>query len=173
MTKKQENIINAALQLFAQEGYTATSTNKVAKLAGVSEGLIFRHFTNKEGLLKAIIEEGERKVLTLFETIFKETEPKKIIQKTITLPFLIPNEELEFWKLQFKLKWELNHNNSNKLKPLQEKLIHSFKTLNYQNPELEAAYVLTFLEGLSTAIIKGTLTNRTEFQDFLIYKYQL
>ena len=44
MTEKQENILKAALQLFAKEGFYATSTSKVAKLAGVSEGLIFRHF---------------------------------------------------------------------------------------------------------------------------------
>ena len=37
MTEKQEKILQAALQLFAKEGYHATSTNKVAKLAGVSE----------------------------------------------------------------------------------------------------------------------------------------
>ena len=49
MTEKQEKIVQSALQLFAQEGYHATSTSKVAKHAGVSEGLIFRHFRNKDG----------------------------------------------------------------------------------------------------------------------------
>ncbi len=37
MTEKQERILKAALELFAQEGFKATSTNKVAKRAGVSE----------------------------------------------------------------------------------------------------------------------------------------
>ena len=45
--KKKEQILNAALELFANDGFTATSTSKVAKRAGVSEGLIFRHFGNK------------------------------------------------------------------------------------------------------------------------------
>ena len=44
MTEKQESILQAALKLFATEGYASTSTNKVAKVAGVSEGLIFHHF---------------------------------------------------------------------------------------------------------------------------------
>ncbi len=58
MTEKQEKILQSALELFAKEGFHATSTNKVAKHAGVSEGLIFRHFGNKEGLLQAILAEG-------------------------------------------------------------------------------------------------------------------
>ena len=49
MTEKQKNIVNAALELFAKEGFKSTSTSKVAKKARVSEGLIFRHFKNKDG----------------------------------------------------------------------------------------------------------------------------
>ena len=48
MTDKQEKILQAALELFAKEGFKGTSTNKIAKKAGVSEGLIFRHFENKD-----------------------------------------------------------------------------------------------------------------------------
>ena len=36
MTEKQQNIVNAALELFATDGVDATSTNKIAKAAGVS-----------------------------------------------------------------------------------------------------------------------------------------
>ncbi|MFT5243346.1 MAG: AcrR family transcriptional regulator, partial [Psychroserpens sp.] len=43
MTDKKEQILKSALELFANEGVNATSTNKIAKYAAVSEGLIFRH----------------------------------------------------------------------------------------------------------------------------------
>ncbi len=59
MTDKKEKILQAALELFAEEGFKPTSTSKIAKKAGVSEGLIFSHFCNKDGLLQAIIKEGE------------------------------------------------------------------------------------------------------------------
>lgn len=39
------------MELFAEHGFTATSTRKVARAADVSEGLIFHHFGNKQGLL--------------------------------------------------------------------------------------------------------------------------
>lgn len=56
MTKK-EKIIHTALNLFAKHGYTETSISKIAKAAGVSKGLTYTHFENKEDLLKAVVVE--------------------------------------------------------------------------------------------------------------------
>ncbi len=47
-------IINSAIKLFSSKGYSATTTTLIAKEAGVSEGIIFKHFKNKENLLKEI-----------------------------------------------------------------------------------------------------------------------
>lgn len=47
----QAHIAHVAMALFAEHGFTATSTRKVALAAGVSEGLIFHHFGSKMGLL--------------------------------------------------------------------------------------------------------------------------
>ncbi|MCL1694383.1 MULTISPECIES: TetR/AcrR family transcriptional regulator [unclassified Lysinibacillus] len=52
-----EKIIDAALQLVSEKGYTAATTKAIADLAGVNEVTIFRHFGNKRGILKAIIEQ--------------------------------------------------------------------------------------------------------------------
>lgn len=45
------HIARVAMELFAEHGFAATSTRKIAKAAGVSEGLVFHHFRNKIGLL--------------------------------------------------------------------------------------------------------------------------
>lgn len=47
----QAHIAQVAMALFAEHGFTATSTRKIAQAAGVSEGLIFHHFGSKMGLL--------------------------------------------------------------------------------------------------------------------------
>jgi len=52
-----QRIIEAALQLISEKGYTAATTKTIAELAGVNEVTLFRHFGNKRGLLKAIIEQ--------------------------------------------------------------------------------------------------------------------
>ncbi len=173
MTEKQEKIIQAALQLFAKEGYHATSTNKVAKLAGVSEGLIFRHFGNKEGLLQAILAEGEKKLKTLFVDIVMESEPKQVIRKAIEMTSKIDVSDYDFWKLQFKLKWELEINSDKKMEPIIMALTNAFKKLNYESPEMEAQLLILFVDGMGSAVLKGSSLNPTEMIQFLLRKYEL
>ena len=173
MTEKQENILQAALILFAKEGYHATSTSKVAKAAGVSEGLIFRHFGNKEGLLQAILEEGERRLKDLFVDIVMETEPKSVIRKTIEMTGKIDKSDYDFWKLQFKLKWELEVSGDKKMEPLKMALTNAFSKLNYDSPELEAQLLILFIDALGSAVLKGSELNVEEMTQFLLTKYNI
>lgn len=43
-------IVKAALPLFARKGYAATTTRALARAAGVSEPLLYKHFPSKEAL---------------------------------------------------------------------------------------------------------------------------
>lgn len=55
----RQRLIHAALELFATQGITETTTKQIAELAGVNEVTLFRQFGNKHGLLLAVIEEME------------------------------------------------------------------------------------------------------------------
>lgn len=173
MTEKQEKILLAALELFAKEGYNATSTSKVAKAAGVSEGLIFKHFKNKEGLLKALIQEGQERMKALFVDVVMESDPKEVIRKALELPFQVDPNEYGFWKLQFKLKWEMEHHYYNKMAPMRMALTNAFTQLKYEKPALEAQVVEYLLEATSSAMLKQQLSNPEELRSFLREKYQV
>ena len=54
----RQRLIKAALELFASQGVTATTTRQIAELAGVNEVTLFRQFGNKHGLLLAVIEDA-------------------------------------------------------------------------------------------------------------------
>jgi AcrR family transcriptional regulator len=54
----REAILAAALDLLRERGASRLTTREVAKRAGVSEGSIFYHFTDRTGLLTAVIEDG-------------------------------------------------------------------------------------------------------------------
>jgi AcrR family transcriptional regulator len=56
MTEKKKAIVKASIILFNEKGYSATSTKEIAKMAGVSEGTIFKHFTSKRELMLALID---------------------------------------------------------------------------------------------------------------------
>lgn len=175
MTEKQEKILRAALELFARDGFKSTSTSKVAAHAGVSEGLIFRHFKNKEGLLEAIIQEGEERVKILFADIIFETDPKAVIRKTFDTLLNIKsvNEEMEFWKLQYKVKWETEQYGEQKMIPLEMALTSAFEKLGYESPEQEAQIVLLTIDGLATKYFLQKHYNLDNMVAFLKTKYNL
>ncbi len=53
----RKKILDAAMELFSSKGFAATSTRKVSRLAGVSEGLIFHHFKTKADLLMGLVDQ--------------------------------------------------------------------------------------------------------------------
>lgn len=173
MTEKQEKILQSALELFAKEGYHATSTSKVAKHACVSEGLIFRHFGNKEGLLTSILQLGENRFKDLFVDIVMETDPRQVIRKAIFMASKIDKDDYDFWKLQFKLKWELEISSDKKMEPLKMALTNAFNKLGYEQPELEAMLILLFIEGIASAVLKGSEVNPIQMMELLMNKYNI
>ncbi|MGD1865167.1 MAG: TetR family transcriptional regulator [Phormidesmis sp.] len=54
----REKIVRSALQLFAVQGLTATTTKEIAESAGVNEVTLFRQFGSKQGLLLAVLQEA-------------------------------------------------------------------------------------------------------------------
>ena len=55
LTNGQEKALLSAINLFAKQGYDATSTAQIAKNAGISEATIFKYYSTKEKLLLEII----------------------------------------------------------------------------------------------------------------------
>jgi AcrR family transcriptional regulator len=55
----RQKLIHAAIELFAAQGVTETTTKQIAELAQVNEVTLFRQFGNKHGLLLAVIEDAE------------------------------------------------------------------------------------------------------------------
>src|SRR5436853_2362850 len=57
---RRQDILGAAMQLFAEKGFRGTTTRDLAAHAEVNEAIIFRHFSTKEDLYRAILEEKMR-----------------------------------------------------------------------------------------------------------------
>ncbi len=65
--ERREQILDAALRIFARKGFANATNKDIAREAGITTGLIYHYFENKEGLLKAIFE--ERSPLQLIRSI--------------------------------------------------------------------------------------------------------
>jgi AcrR family transcriptional regulator len=66
MTDKQIKILEAAVDMFSEKGYAATSTSEIAQKAGVAEGTIFRHYKTKKDLLLSIVAPVMSKLIAPF-----------------------------------------------------------------------------------------------------------
>lgn len=54
---KYKQIIDAAVEVIADNGYYASQVSKIAKKAGVADGTIYLYFANKEDILVSLFEE--------------------------------------------------------------------------------------------------------------------
>ena len=55
ITEKQQRVLDAAMEAFAERGYAGTSTAEIAKRAGVAEGTVFKTYKTKKDLLIAVV----------------------------------------------------------------------------------------------------------------------
>ncbi len=55
--RRQKKIIQAAIELVKEKGYTAATTKEIAMRAGVNEVTIFRNFKSKKGVIEAAVAE--------------------------------------------------------------------------------------------------------------------
>ena len=51
---KRDAICDAALTLFAEKGFEATTTREIAEQAGAAEGTLYRHFDGKADLAQSL-----------------------------------------------------------------------------------------------------------------------
>ncbi len=71
--EKQDRMINAALKVFAQNGYGHASTDEIVREASISKGLLFHYFISKLGLYSFIYDYSVRyMMLELSSGVSKE-----------------------------------------------------------------------------------------------------
>lgn len=81
-TSSRQRLIEAALGLFADQGITETTTKQISEAAEVNEATLFRQFKNKNGLLLAVLDEGDilqRLIQSLIRDVDQE-EPQTLEQ---------------------------------------------------------------------------------------------
>ncbi len=55
-------LIDAARELFGNQGYGDTSTDEIVTRAGVTKGALYHHFRGKDDLFRAVFEQVQREV---------------------------------------------------------------------------------------------------------------
>lgn len=76
-------LLAAAAQVFEQEGYFETTTNKIAERAGVSIGSLYQYFPNKEALVVALAEQYLRDVEVRVAATFRRMAEERSTLETL------------------------------------------------------------------------------------------
>jgi AcrR family transcriptional regulator len=73
--KTRASILDAGKQALLDGGYSGLSTRKIAEAAGVPLSQIHYHFGSKQGLVLAVLEEENRKLLSRQQSMYSQDMP--------------------------------------------------------------------------------------------------
>ncbi len=96
---RKTSIMKAALSLFADIGYNNVSVSKIAFEAGVSKGLLYNYFENKEMMLKEIIVQGIKQMMSDINEINESDVTRKTLISLINKNFEMMKTNFHYWKL--------------------------------------------------------------------------
>lgn len=136
---------DAAIELFMEHGYHATSMRQIAEHAGLALGGIYNHFKSKEEIFEGIIIDKHpyRRILPAVLEAEGETV-EEFLQNAVKITMSELGSEPVFIKLMFIELVEFNGKHgaamlkeiAPKALPVFEKLVKSRKSLRVTNPAL-------------------------------------
>lgn len=106
---RREQIIDAAMRVFAQKGFARATNRDIALEAGITSGLIYYYFKSKEDLLRAALE--KRSPVQVMTQITPEMleQPPEILLPLISMRVLSIVEHEQFVSVLRVLLPELLH----------------------------------------------------------------
>ena len=90
--KRREQLLDTAAKLFAAHGYAGATTSQIARAAGVTEPIIYRHFESKRDLFIALIERTSADTISLWEQeLATAPEPAERIKRLLRANPMVAN----------------------------------------------------------------------------------
>lgn len=152
--EKKALIQEAALKLFATEGYHSSSISKIAKAAGTSKGLLYNYFDSKETLLQEVLLEGIHELTLHFDPNHDGNLTQEEAEYYVRSTFQLMKENLSYWKLYFSLltqpqvlDFAMEHLLS-MVGPIMEITNNYFKSKGVKNPEAHTRTFIAILDGV-------------------------
>lgn len=147
-------IMEAALELFAEVGIHKASIAQIAKRASISKGLIYNYFSSKEDLLKAVLQQGVEGLKESFQMMEDELDTPEELEIFIKSGLKIMRDESHFYKLYFIVLMKpeahaiIKDNYQEIMGDLLDQVAYYFKVKGDPHPQEKAVLLATIMDGL-------------------------
>jgi AcrR family transcriptional regulator len=106
---KKQQILEAALKVFATHGYDGATINMIAKEAKIAKGLMYTYYASKEKLVQELIHYGFQKAsLLMQEKPVNALTSKKAFEGSLRNIINLFLQESDFWRLYTMLALQPN-----------------------------------------------------------------
>lgn len=166
-------IEDAAVELFLEHGYHATSMRQIAEHAGLALGGIYNHFSSKDEIFEAIIIDKHpyKQVLPAILSVEGESA-EEFLRNAARIIFTELDNRPDFIKLMFIEIVEFNGTHGAKMIkeifpkvfPIFERLVKSRKSLRVSNP---AVLLRSFFGMVLSFYITGIVINNSAIAKLL------
>lgn len=178
--EKRRLIIQQSKELFARKGFAPTSVADVARACQLPVGSIYTYFTNKDDLVRAIVQEGwEDLNIRLTEALEEASSPTEKIRLLLDrfLPELLADSDL----ITILLSEAVEHT---RLEEKLERLVSLFDSIlapvaatrpglaGFTRTNLESALLVYFLGVLDAVRISSVSSLKTTPEDILDFLRQ-
>ena len=79
---RQQQITEAALHVIGQKGINGATTVEIASATGISEGNLYRHFRNKEEIIKSVIDKIGNDLVAILAAVAEISDPLQKLEIT-------------------------------------------------------------------------------------------
>lgn len=133
--KTRTGILNAALDTICEKGYSATNLNDIAKKLGMTRGVVYWHFRNKEELFYSLIVEIDKEVNAIIGDRAQNVRTLKDLHLFLVslAEMYVSNERMFKYLVVLSIKIEWN-----------DELKRVVKLFKKQSQELEEFFLYVF-----------------------------
>ena len=176
--EKRQQIMDAALELFAHIGFHSTSISKIAQSAGISKGLMYNYFDSKEDLVISIMDEGMKVFTEYFDPdkdgVLTPDEFDFFVNKT----FKTLKNNTKYWRLYFSIILQTDvfklvmAKYESVLNEIMELLVAYYEKQGVEDPMAEAILFGSTLDGISmNYVMNPKMFPLDKIQESIIKKF--
>lgn len=177
---KRERILDSAAEVFNQVGYAGSSLNLIAETAGVSKGAVQFHFSTKEEVAQAVVNEEHAVVMQLASEV--SSTGAVAIEQTVMLSHMMAEQLIvnPIVRGGIRLTIEMSFTDSSPVEPFRdwvllcESLLRRAKEDGDIAQSVDPVALANHVAGAFTGIqlLSHVLTKRADLHERVDYMWQ-